>query len=140
MDGQPTLSCARRRRISVSERVPEMFSEFEKMIARMPYPAIAPLPPEACHVCGAPGVRCRIEVEDLKNVRRSYCVLHAPPEILATLKFGPHRTAAEEVVTLKKMLARMGNDDDPAAATARANLEQLIEDVEAGRRRVGDAR
>jgi len=56
------------------------------------------------------------------------------------IPFGPHRTPAEEVAFLRKqMIAADQQLPDPAQrAEFKAEIERLIADIEAGRRRVGD--
>lgn len=97
-------------------------------------------PTGMCDVCGKPA---QIHLTDIHNgvkTQRSFCVEHAPPEMRDKMPFGPHRTPAEEVAFLRKQLETLGGQlTDPAQrAEFTAEIEKLIADIEAGRRRIGD--
>jgi hypothetical protein len=68
-------------------------------------------------------------------------VEHAPPEIRDKMPFGPHRTPAQEVEFLRQQLTVIDEQmaDSPQRAEFEAEIEKLIADIEAGRRRIGDA-
>lgn len=99
-----------------------------------------------CEVCGKPSV---VHLTQIKHrllfwfpVKREhhYCLDHSPPEMRDKLPFGPHRTPAEEAALLRKHLADIDEQiSDPSLrAEARAEIEQLIADIESGKRRLGD--
>ena len=94
-----------------------------------------------CDVCGKPARVHLTDIHDGIKTQRSYCMEHAPAEMRAAMPVGPHRTAAEEVAFLREQLDMLeGQIADPALrAEFRAEIEKLVADVEAGRRRVGDA-
>jgi hypothetical protein len=68
---------------------------------------------------------------------RPLCVEHAPPEIRDKLP----RTPAEEVAHLRKLMSDVDRQvSDPAQREEfKAEIDGLIADIEAGRRRLGDA-
>ena len=94
-----------------------------------------------CVVCGKPANVHMTEIRDGTKTSRSYCLEHAPAEMRESLPVGPHRTPADEVAYLRNFLkAAEAQLNDPAQfAEFKAGVEELIADIEAGRRRVGDA-
>ena len=97
-------------------------------------------PTGMCDVCGK---RARIHLTDIHNgvkINRSFSVEHAPAEMRDAMPFGPHRTPAEEVALLRKQVETLGGRlTDPAQrAEFEAEIDKLIADIEAGRRRIGD--
>jgi hypothetical protein len=90
-----------------------------------------------CGVCGKPGIAHLTEIRDGVKTTRSLCVEHAPPEIRDKLP----RTPAEEVAHLRKLMSQVDRQvSDPAQREQfRAEIETMIADIEAGRRRLGDA-
>ncbi|MDB5325756.1 MAG: hypothetical protein JWM57_1325 [Phycisphaerales bacterium] len=94
-----------------------------------------------CEVCGQPGIVHMTEIRDGEKTNRSLCLDHAPSDMRDKLPFGPHRTPAEEVAFLRNEMARLDQKVfDPAQrAEFKAGIEKLIADIEAGRRRIGDA-
>lgn len=94
-----------------------------------------------CHVCYKPGCIHGTEIRNDEKTDRSFCFEHAPAEMRDKMPFGPHCTPAEEVAfRLEQLDAIHRQVTDPApAAKFKAELEKLIADIEAGRRRIGDA-
>jgi protein-arginine kinase activator protein McsA len=94
-----------------------------------------------CEVCGKPGIVHMTEIRDGQKTTRSLCLEHAPADMRDKMPFGPHRTPAEEVAFLRDKMALLDQKvSDPAQrAEFKAEIEQLISDIEAGRRRIGDA-
>jgi hypothetical protein len=94
-----------------------------------------------CEVCGKPGIVHMTEIRDGEKATRSLCLEHAPSDMRDKMPFGPHRTPAEEAAWLRSKLPELDSKvSDPAErAKYKAELEQLAADVEAGRRRLGDA-
>jgi hypothetical protein len=94
-----------------------------------------------CDICGKPGHVHLTEIRDGVKTSRSFCVEHAPPEMRDKMPFGPHRTPAEEVAFLRKQMSAVDEQvSDPAQrAEFKAEIEKLIVEIEAGRRRLGDA-
>jgi hypothetical protein len=94
-----------------------------------------------CSVCGKPGSVHLTEIRDGVKTNRSFCAAHAPPHIREKLPYGPHRTPAEEVAFLRNQISLIDQRiSDPAQrAGLKAEIEKLIADIEAGRRRIGDA-
>ena len=90
-----------------------------------------------CDACGKPGIVHLTEIRDGVKTSRSLCVEHAPPEIRDRLP----RTPAEEVAHLRKLVSEVDRQvSDPAQREEfKAEIESLIADIEAGRRRLGDA-
>ena len=98
-------------------------------------------PTGMCGVCGKPA---QIHLTDNHNgvkTHHSFCMEHAPAEMRDATPFGPHRTPTEEVAFLRKQLdlveARL--EDPTQRAELKAEIEKLVADIEAGRRRMGDA-
>ena len=97
-----------------------------------------------CDVCGAPSLLHITDCSGIENVSHSYCFEHLPEEhrdrILEAMPYGPHRTPAEEVAFLRQQLVeveqQLANPDYRAEFIA--ETEQMIADIEAGRRRLGD--
>jgi hypothetical protein len=98
-------------------------------------------PTGMCDVCGKPGSVHVTEIRGGVKTSRSLCIEHAPPELRAKLPFGPHRTPAEEVAFLRRQISAIDEQiSDPVQrAEFKAEVEQLIAEIEAGRRRLGDA-
>ena len=97
--------------------------------------------PVACEGCGAPAsVHVAESVEGQKRTR-SFCAVHSPLPSPRDAPFGPQRTAAEEAARLRSKLPEIDDKvTDPAErAQYKAELEQLAAEIEAGRRRLGDA-
>lgn len=94
-----------------------------------------------CNVCGKPGHVHLTEIRDGVKTSRSFCVEHAPPEMRDKIPFGPHRTPAEEVAFLRKQMIAVEQQVTEAAQRAefKAEIEKMIGDIEAGRRRLGGA-
>lgn len=100
-----------------------------------------------CEVCGKPAtfhlteIKCRLLFWFPVKREHHYCWDHSPPEMRDKLPFGPHRTAAAEVAFLRKQMAAVDQQvSDPARrAEVSAEMEKLIAEIEAGRRRLGDA-
>jgi len=94
-----------------------------------------------CDVCGKPGSVHLTEIRDGVKTSRSFCVEHAPPEMRDKMPFGPHQTPADEVAFLRKQMSAIDQQvSDPAQrAEFKAEIEKLIAEIEAGRRRLGDA-
>ena len=67
--------------------------------------------------------------------------VHSPLPSPGTAPFGPHRTAAEEAAWLRSKLPEIDRKvTDPAEREQyKAELERLAAEIEAGRRRLGDA-
>jgi hypothetical protein len=95
-----------------------------------------------CEVCGKPGnIHLHETFNGEGNQRsRTFCLAHVPPQLREKLPFGPHRTPAEEVAFLRTKLAAIGqHGGDPELLTKmREQVENLIADIEAGKRRMGD--
>lgn len=94
-----------------------------------------------CDVCGKVGSVHLTEWRGRKKVSRSFCVEHAPQQMRDMMPFGPHRTPAEEVAFLRQQLANLEHEEsDPARrAEFQSAIEELIVEIEAGRRRLGGA-
>jgi hypothetical protein len=94
-----------------------------------------------CDVCGKPGDVHLTEIIDGVMTSRSFCLAHAPPEIRDKMPFGPHCTPAEEVAFLREKMKAIDQQiaDPTQRAEFKAEIEKLIADIEAGRRRIGDA-
>jgi hypothetical protein len=94
-------------------------------------------PTGMCDVCGKPGIVHLTEIRDGVKTSQSLCVEHAPPEIRDKLPATP----AEEVAHLRKLMGEVDRQvSDPAQREEfKADIERLIADIEAGRRRLGDA-
>src|SRR5687767_6371260 len=94
-----------------------------------------------CDVCGRAGSVHLTEWRGRKKASRSFCVEHAPQQMRDMLPFGPHRTPAEEAAFLRQQLENLEQEEsDPARRVEfRSALEELIIEIEAGRRRLGDA-
>jgi hypothetical protein len=90
-----------------------------------------------CDVCGKPGVVHINDIRDGLMTSQSLCVEHAPPEFRDAM---PH-TPAEEVAHLRKLMSEVDRQvPDPAQrAEFKAEIESMIADIEAARRRLGDA-
>jgi protein-arginine kinase activator protein McsA len=73
-----------------------------------------------CEVCGKPAIIHLTEIRDGVKTSRSLCVEHTPPEIRDKLRGAP----AEGVAHLRKLMSE---------------ADRLIAEIEAGRRRLGDA-
>jgi protein-arginine kinase activator protein McsA len=97
--------------------------------------------PGMCEVCGKPSRVHLTEIRDGVKTSQSFCVEHAPSEMRDTMPFGAHRTPAEEVAFLRQHMMTLDQHiPDPAqSAEYKAEIERLIADIEAGRRRLGDA-
>ncbi|MEA2710852.1 MAG: hypothetical protein QOF78_3453 [Phycisphaerales bacterium] len=95
----------------------------------------------SCEVCGSPGSVHVAETVGGQNRTRSFCAAHSPFPGPDKAPFGPHRTPSEEAAWLRSKLPELDRKvSDPAErAQYRAELEQLAADIEAGRRRLGDA-
>lgn len=99
-----------------------------------------------CDVCGKPAVIHLTEVwagesdGAPRKSQRSFCMEHAPAEDRGKMPIGPHRTPAEEAAFLRQQLPRLAERfPDPAQREKiMTEVEQLIADIEAGRRRLGD--
>jgi hypothetical protein len=89
-----------------------------------------------CYVCGKPGKVHVTEICDGEKTDRSFCMEHVPSDLRD--KFP--RTAAEDVALLRKHLEAVDPQvADPAVrAEFKAEIEALIADIEAGRRRFDD--
>ena len=89
-----------------------------------------------CDVCGKRGIVHVTENRDGVKTSRSLCVEHAPPEFLDALP----RTPAEEVAYLRQMMSGLDRQvpDPTRREEFKAEIEGLIDDIEAGRRRLGD--
>jgi hypothetical protein len=98
-------------------------------------------PPGSCEVCGSPGSVHIAETVGGLNRTRSFCAAHSPLPGSDKAPFVSHRTPAEEAAWLRSKLPELDRRvTDPAQrAQFKAELEQLAADIEAGRRRVGDA-
>lgn len=74
------------------------------------------------------------------DASKSYCLEHAPPGMRDKMRFGPHRTAAEEAAFLRDRLKEIDRmvADPVQREQLKADLEKRIADIEAGRRRFGD--
>jgi hypothetical protein len=98
-------------------------------------------PTGLCDLCGKPATIHLTDIHDGVKTHRSYCMEHAPAEMRDMMPFGPHRTPAEEVAFLRKQVETLvGQLTDPAQrAEFKAEIQKLITDIEAGRRRMGDA-
>ena len=94
-----------------------------------------------CHVCGKPGSIHLTEIDHGKKTNRSFCLEHVPAEMRDRLPFSPPRTPAEEVAFLREQVKVIDQRiADPAQrAEIKAGVEKLIAEIEAGRRRLGDA-
>ena len=94
-----------------------------------------------CYVCGKPGSIHLTEIHFGKKTNRSFCMEHAPAEMRDKMPFGLHRTPAEEVAFLREQLKVIDQQvaDPTQRAEFKAEIEKLIADIEAGRRRLGDA-
>ena len=100
-----------------------------------------PTAPGMCSVCGGLASIHFTEIRDGQKTERAFCLEHAPPEIRDKMPYGPHRTSAEEVAYLRLQLVAIDQQiADPARrAEFKAEIDKLIADIEAGRRRIGDA-
>jgi hypothetical protein len=94
-----------------------------------------------CDVCGRPGCLHLTEIRDGVQTTRTFCGEHVPPEMRDKMPFGPHRTPAEEVAFLRRQMqaADQQISDPVQRAGFNAEIEALIADIEAGRRRMGEA-
>ncbi len=92
-----------------------------------------------CDVCGKPGIVHLTELRDGTKTTRSLCLEHAPPDMREKIPFGPHRSAAEEIAFLREKMEILDQRiTDPAQRKEfKADIENLIADIEAGRR-LGD--
>ncbi len=90
-----------------------------------------------CVVCGSPGIVHLTEVRGVVKTTQSLCYEHAPPEIRDELPSTP----TEEVAYLRKLMSELDRQvPDPAQREEyKAEIERVIADIEAGRRRLGDA-
>ena len=93
-----------------------------------------------CAVCGKPGSVHFTEIRQGRKTSRSFCTGHVPPDLKDSVPFGPHRTPADEAAFLRQQLAMLDELglDPKSRAEAEQELERLIADIEAGRRRLGD--
>jgi hypothetical protein len=92
-----------------------------------------------CDVCGKPGSVHVCEIRDGVKTSRSFCVEHVPSEMRDKI---PVPTAADEVKMVEQMIAQLDLREDMDAAQKaefRRELQQLAEDIKAGRKRFGDA-
>jgi hypothetical protein len=94
------------------------------------------IPGNVCVVCGLPAVVHLTDVGDDGARDDFFCIDHVPVELRDLMP----ETPADEVALLREKLAQL--DQSPMSsetkAQARADLEQLIGDIEAGRRRLSD--
>ena len=95
-----------------------------------------------CVVCVTPGKvhykSCDVTDDALPS--QSFCLEHVPVEFRDKLPIGPHKTAADEVSLLRTKLASLDTQvmDTSLREQIRAAMEQLIADIEAGKRRLSD--
>lgn len=99
-------------------------------------------PTGRCVVCGTLG-RFHINSVDADSGAtsvQSYCLDHMPSEYHDKVPFGPHKTAADEVSLLRTKLASLDAQviDTSLREQIRADVEQLIADIESGKRRLSD--
>ena len=94
-----------------------------------------------CDVCGKRGISQVTETRGGRVVTSSFCLEHNPADLGGPMPFGPHRTVADEVLFLRQILVDLDQEtSDPARRLeVKTQLEQLIADIEAGRRRISDA-
>jgi hypothetical protein len=87
-------------------------------------------------VCGKPANIHMTEIRDGAKVTRSVCREHAPPELWEKLASSP----ALEADALRLKLAKLDGlaIDENARAALRTELEHLIADIEARKRRLGE--
>ena len=78
-----------------------------------------------CHVCGKPGIMHLTDINDGKQTSRSFCPEHAP-EMRAILR--------KQIEVIDQQVV-----DPTKRAEFKAEIEKLIANIEAGRRRMGDA-
>jgi hypothetical protein len=90
------------------------------------------LPIGPCAICGLPAVVQITNVNDDGTAwEQLFCVDHAPAEVREAMPKNPD----DEVALLREQLASLDETSMPPEmkATIRADLEQFIEDIEAGR-------
>ncbi len=94
-------------------------------------------PTGRCDVCGKPGIVHLTEIRDGVQTNQSLCGEHAPPEIRAELPATP----AEEIAHLRKLMSEVDRrvPDPVQREEFKAEIDKIIADIEAGRRRLGDA-
>ena len=94
-----------------------------------------------CGVCGKPGSVHVAEVRDGVSTTRSFCDDHVPSEIRDQLPADRNRTPTEEIALLRNVLATLDEkvEDPEARAQTRVSIEKLIDDIGAGRRRLGES-
>jgi hypothetical protein len=90
--------------------------------------------PGRCAVCGRPANTLVCDMSDGTARSQSFCIDHAPREMRDAMP----KTPAEEVAHLQERLALLDESEMPPELKAkfRLSFEQLIEDIEAGRRRL----
>ena len=95
-----------------------------------------------CHICGSKLANFHLtEVRGPgEKITRSYCQQHIPDEVRDKVKASYPQTPAEEVAYLREKLKRLDQYDyDPQQrAEIVAEVEQLIADIESGKRRLID--
>lgn len=93
-------------------------------------------PMPTCAICGRPANAHVTDMSDGTARNVSYCKDHLPAEMGALMPQSP----AEEVALLREKLSHLDQSPLPSEFKdkARADLEQLILDIEAGRRRLSD--
>lgn len=99
-------------------------------------------PTGRCIVCGALGRfhSNSVDADSGATSVQSYCLDHMPSEYHDKVPFGPHKTAADEVTWLRTKLASLDAQviDTSLREQIRADVEQLIADIESGKRRLSD--
>ena len=98
-------------------------------------------PTGKCEVCGKLAKVHLTKIRDATKSQRWFCVEHTPVELKDKVSFGARRSAAKEVALLRQTLLKLEEQvPDPAErAKFQAEIEKLIADIEAGRRRIDDA-
>jgi len=89
-----------------------------------------------CAICGKPAGVHVIDLREDAAREQFFCVDHAPPEMRNAMP----QTPADEVALLRGKLALLDQNPMPPElkAKARAEMEQVIADIEAGRLRLSD--
>jgi hypothetical protein len=98
---------------------------------------MAELPsPPTCDICGRPANCYVCDMSDGTARNQAFCIDHVPREMLDAMP----KTRAEEVALLRDKLASLDQSEmaPDVKAKVRAGLEQIIDEVEAGRRHLGD--
>ena len=99
-----------------------------------------PTPTGKCEKCGKDGfVHVAVAGEDAAT-SRSYCLEHVPQEFRERLPFGPNPTPEDEIDFLQRQIKKMEQQvtDPTQRAEFRSEVEQVIAEIRAGRKRLND--